>query len=60
VTLNPQEAADDSRKGYDLAVACLREMRIRRHKIQPRPDNRQELRWWLEGEIPVSTLETVR
>lgn len=59
MTLTPAEHADDSRKGYDLAIACLREKRIRAHEIRPAPGNTQELRWWLDGPVDNSKLETV-
>jgi hypothetical protein len=60
VLRDPKESSDDSRKGYDLALAALREQHIRRHAIPPRPDRPDEVRWAKEGEVAVQYLETVR
>lgn len=53
--LTPAEAADDARKCYDLAIAKLRELNIRRHNILPRPDDPEERRWAAEGPLPSAT-----
>lgn len=52
--------SDDSIRSWNLALASMRELCIRRKQIQPREDNPDEIRWAREGDVPVSQLETVK
>lgn len=54
------DAADDSAKCYDLAIAVSREICIRNHSIQPRIGDKREQRWADEGHRERSELDTVR
>lgn len=55
------DPADNSRRCYDLAIAVLREKDVRAHKVDPREDNEDEMRWWREGPKAVDReLDTVR
>lgn len=56
----PYDAADNSARGYDLAVASLRELAIRRGQIRPSADRPDEQRWAAEGDRPIPDLDTVR
>ena len=54
---NPAEAADDSRKSFNLALAALRELHIRRHAFQRSEcRNDAERRQWDEGPVDVRQL----
>lgn len=50
--------ADDSRRSYDIGIACMREEGIRAGKITPRLDDPDEMRWAMEGPVPVEQLES--
>lgn len=58
--LSPKEAADDSVRGFALAIATLREQAIRSGSVLPSPDRPDEQRWAVEGPRPVRELDTVR
>jgi hypothetical protein len=53
----PYDPADNARKGYDLALACLRERRVRARALAPR--NETERRWAAEGPVPEAKLESL-
>jgi hypothetical protein len=54
------DSADNAYRSWDLALATMREMCIRRKQILPREDHPDEVRWASEGERPVNQLDSVR
>jgi hypothetical protein len=56
----PYDPARNGREGYDLALRCIRERRIRAGEIAPNPDKPWEVRWAAEGEREPGELDTVR
>lgn len=54
-TYNP---AIDAARCYNVAIACMREEGIRAGKITPRLDDPYEMRWAMEGPVPVEQLES--
>lgn len=60
MTRCPHEAADDSRKGYELAIRAARELCIRRGQILPDCSRPEEIGWAEEGVLPSSMLTVVR
>ena len=52
------DPADNSRRCYDLAIACLREVAVRRGEVEPIYD--YEHRWRAEGPRPNSDLDTLK
>lgn len=53
-------AGDDGNKSYALALACMREKRIRNGSIRPSPVSEREQRWAREGAVADCDLETLR
>lgn len=61
--MSDYDAADDSRRSYDLGIAALREICIRKGQVAPSEDpelRERELRWAAEGPVSNNQLETVR
>lgn len=56
--MSDYDAADDSRRSYDLGIRAGREKRVRSHIYDP--INETEQRWWDEGPVSNNQLETVR
>lgn len=52
--------SDDSIRSWELALAAMRELCIRRKQILPRQDHPDEMRWAEEGERSPAELETVK
>ena len=52
------DPADNSRKCYDLALACLREVAVRRWEVEPIYD--YEHRWRAEGPVRNEDLESLK
>ena len=52
------DPADNSRRGYDLAIKAMREIRVRRNEIAPKTP--QELEQQMTGPKPISQLDCVR
>ena len=50
--LTRKERAHDSFYSYEEGIKALREQHIRRHAIEPRQNNAEEMGWWNEGELP--------
>ncbi len=50
----------DTAAEYTLAVAAIREMKVRAGEAAPNPDRPEEARWAAEGPVPVTDLETGR
>lgn len=53
-------AAENSAKGYELAIKAAREKCIRAGTILPRIGDEQEKRWQREGVKPPSELDSAR
>jgi N6-adenosine-specific RNA methylase IME4 len=51
-------ADDDARRSYDLAIASMREIKVRAGKCVPL--SATEARWAAEGEVEQAALETLR
>lgn len=58
--MSAYDAALDSARCYDLAIAVAREKCVRAGSIQPATDRPWEARWAKEGRRPVQELDTVR
>ena len=52
------DAAKRSLENWQFAIACQREIAIRKGRINPRSD--KEKRWAKEGEVDLAELDTVR
>lgn len=50
----------DTLAEWTLAVACIREQRVRAQLARPQQGNATELRWAAEGPVPHERLETAR
>ena len=46
------EKADDSRRGYNLAMEAIRETRVRLGDYAPLPSRPHEARWRQDGMVP--------
>ena len=60
MTRSRSEADADARKSYDLWIAIRREKRVRAHAVEFKRLKPHEMRWWNEGPVPDSKLDTVR
>lgn len=49
----------DGFHSFTLGVAAIREIAIRRHDYPPEPGRPHELRWWREGRVKQSELDTL-
>lgn len=57
IALDPH---DDTARGYDLAIAAIREMRVRARVLPPHPGDAREARWAGEGPVPIAALDVVQ
>ena len=55
-----REANEDARKSYDFWTAVSREKHVRAHAIDFARVKPHEMRWWNEGPVPDSKLDTVK
>lgn len=53
-------AGHDTAAEYALAIAAIREMKVRAGEVAPNPERPAEARWAAEGPVPVRDLETGR
>lgn len=54
------EPGHDTAAEYALAIAAIREMKVRAGEVAPNPERPAEARWAAEGPVPVRDLETGR
>ena len=54
------DPADNAYRSWDLALATMRELCIRRRQILPREDHPDELRWAAAGPCELNELETLK